>query len=140
MKTLDEIINNENYERLNGALVSRSIELAEKIRKAMRSAEVTEVGDYSIRTVRSNSGFSDTALYIAAEVDTVWETCTEYRSLENSTSGYYCNDFHRWIEAAKGRDRLKFLNDARSILDEIESIKQRRIASVEDALKAVANL
>ena len=25
MKTLDEIINNENYERLNGALVERSV-------------------------------------------------------------------------------------------------------------------
>lgn len=58
MKTLDQIINNENYTRLNGALIDRSVELAEKIRKAMVSADIKEIGDYSIRTVRSYSGFS----------------------------------------------------------------------------------
>lgn len=140
MKTLDEIINNANYERLNGALVERSIELAEKIRKAMRSAEISEVGDYSIRTVRSNSGFSDTALYISVEIDTDWGTETGYRSLEDSTSVYYCNDFNCWIEAAKGRDRLKFLNDAKSILEEIDAIKQNRIDDVKNALEAVEGL
>lgn len=134
MKTLDEIINNENYERLNGALVDRSIELAEKIRKAMLSAEMTEVGDYSIHTVRSNSGFSNTSLYIEVPSDYDYP---EYRSLENSTSTYYCNDFDCWIEAAKGKDRLKFLNDAKSILNEIDTIKQKRIANVEKALKEV---
>lgn len=139
MKTLDEIINNEHYERLNGALVERSCELANKIRKAMRSAEVTKIGDYSIRTVRSNSGYSDTSLYIVTH-DGEYDDYPEYRSLEHEESYYYCNDFNCWIEAAKGRDRLKFLNDARSILDEIESIKQKRIANVEDALKAVENL
>ena len=72
MKTLDEIINNENYTKLNGALVERSIELAKKIREAMRSAEIEEIGDYSIRTVRTHSGFSSTALYIEAAVDSNW--------------------------------------------------------------------
>ena len=140
MKTLDEIINNENYERLNGALVYRSIELAEKIRNAMYSAELTEIGDYSIRTVRSNSGFSDTALYILAKIDndSEYETC--YRNLETMTSRYFCNDFHCWIEAAKGCDRLKFLNEARSVIDEIDSIKQRRADEVEKALKSVEDL
>ena len=140
MKTLDEIINNESYEKLNGALKERTYELAKKIREAMRSAEVTEIGDYSIRTVRSNSGYSDTSLYILAEAGHDYESYPEYRNLEDEKSYYYCNDFHCWIEAAKGKDRLKFLNDAKSILEEIEAIKQKRMADVEEALKATENL
>lgn len=128
MKTLDEIINNENYERLNGALVERSVELAEKIRKAMHSPEITRIGDYSIRTVTSSSGFSDTALYYVN------------RSLEAIENRYFCNDFNCWIEAANGKDRLKFLNDAKYIVNEIETIKQERMKEVENALNAVDGL
>lgn len=140
MKTLDEIINNENYERLNGALVERSIELAEKIREAMRSAEITEIGDYSIRTTSSRSGFSDTSLYVVAKVGNEWGCELEHRNLETTESKYFCNDFNCWIKAAKGKDRLKFLNDARDILNEIESIKQKRMKEVENALNAVDGL
>lgn len=128
MKTLDEIINNENYERLNGALVERSVELAEKIRKVMHSSEITRIGDYSIRTVTSSSGFSDTALYYVN------------RSLEAIENRYFCNDFNCWIEAANGKDRLKFLNDAKYIVNEIETIKQERMKEVENALNAVDGL
>lgn len=139
MKTIDEIINNAPYEKLNGALIDRSKELAKKIRQAMDSAEITEIGDYSIFTVRTHSGFSDTSLYIEAETDG-WGNNPEYRSLERNKSGYYTGDFNCWIEAAKGCDRLKFLNDARSILEEIEAIKQKRMTDVEKALKTVENL
>ena len=138
MKT--EIINNENYTKLNDALVERSIGLAEKIREAMRSAEIEEIGDYSIRTVRTNSGFSDTALYIEAAVDSNWGAIPEYHSLETTESRYYMGDFNCWIEAAKGKDRLKFLNDAKSILEEIDKIKQKRMSEVENALKVVEDL
>lgn len=140
MKTLDEIINNENYKKINGALVDRSIELAEKIRNAMLSAELTEIGDYTIRTVRSNSGFSDTALYIEVEIDNEYDIVTDYRNLETTESRYFVHDFKCWIEAAKGSDRLKFLNDARSIIDEIDTIKQRRVDQAEKALKSVEDL
>lgn len=140
MKTLDEIINNENYTKLNGALVERSIELAEKIREAMRSAEIEEIGDYSIRTVRTHSGFSNTALYIEVGVDSNWGEIPEYCSLETSESSYFTGDFNCWIQAAKGKDRLKFLNDAKSILEEIDKIKQKRMSDVENALKVVEDL
>ena len=140
MKTLDEIINNAPYEKLNGALIERSMELAEKIRQAMRSAEITEVGDYSIRTVRTRSGFSDTALYIEVESNDYWRSEPEYHSLEQTTSGYYTGDFNCWIQAANGRERLKFLNDARSIIEEIDAIKQKRMEDVEKALKSVENI
>lgn len=133
MKTLDEIINNENYTRLNKLLVERSIEIAQKIREAMHSADVDRVGDYCIRTVKSNAGYSDTALYLMTDTD-------DYCCLEREQNGYYCNDYNCYIEAATGRDRLKLLNDARSIIDEIDAIKQQSIANMIDALEAADKL
>lgn len=140
MKTIDEIINNAHYEKLNGALCERTKEIAEKIRDAMYSAEITEIGDYYIRTVQSHSGFTDTILYIETEVDTNWGCDTKYRNLEISKSRYYMNDFNCWIEAANGKDRLKFLNDAKNILEEIDNIKQKRITDIENALKSTDEL
>lgn len=140
MKTLDEIINNEHYTRLNAQLVQRSIELAGIIRQAMQDAEIDEISRYAVRTISSNAGYSDTSLYITAVKGTEAGRETLYFNLEKSASSYFCNDLHCWIEAAKGRARLTFLRDARSLLDEIDAIKQRRIADIEDALKAAVNI
>lgn len=139
MKTIDEIINNAPYIKLNGALIDRSKELAQKIRQAMDSAEITEIGDYFIRTVRTHSGFSITSLYIEVETDGPYNY-PEYRSLEHTQSFYYAGDFGARIEAAEGRDRLKFLNDALSIIEDIDDIKKKRMTDVEKALKTVENL
>lgn len=135
MKTLDEIINNAPYEKLNSELIERSKELAEKIRQAMISAEITELGYYSIRTVRTRSGHSDTSLYVYA-----LDTDSGYRNLEFSSSCYYARDFGCWIDAAEGKERLNFLNAARSIIEKIDSIKQKRMEDIEKALKAVENI
>ena len=133
MKTLDEIINNERYEKLNGALVARSIELAKKVRQAMWSAEVEEVGDYSIKTVKSRSGFSDESLYILTESG-------EYRSLEADVTHYFAGDYNCRILAARGCDRLQFLNCARTVLDKIDAIKEKRIKEINEALEESAKL
>ena len=125
------------FDELKTELVECSIELAAKIRNAMTAAEITEIGDYSIRTITS-SGFSDTSLYILSEFNI--EKIPEYRSLEHRKSNYFCNDLNAWIPVANIRDRLKFVNDARSIIEEIDAIKQKVITHVEDALKAVENL
>lgn len=50
------------------------------------------------------------------------------------------NDFNCRIKAAKGKDRLKFLNDAKYIVNEIETIKQKRMKEVENALNAADGL
>lgn len=133
MKTLDEIINNERYEKLNGALVARSIELAKKVRQAMWSAEVEEVGDYSIQTVKSRSGYIDESLYILTESG-------EYRSLEADVTHYFTGDYNCRILAARGCDRLQFLNCARTVLDKIDAIKEKRIKEINEALEESAKL
>ena len=39
-----------------------------------------------------------------------------------------------------GKDRIKFLNDAKDIINEIETIKQKRMKEVENALNATDGL
>lgn len=133
MKTLDEIINNERYEKLNGALVARSIELAKKVHQAMDSADVEKIGDYFIRTVKSRSGYSDTSLYILTENG-------EYRSLEDDETHCFAGDYNCKILAARGCDRLQFLNCAKSILAEIDAIKEKKIKEISEALEESADL
>lgn len=133
MKTLDEIIKNGRYEKLNGALVARSIELADKVRQAMWSAEVEKVGDYSIKTVISRSGISVECLYILTESG-------EYRCLEADGTIYFAGDYNCRILAARGCDRLQFLNCARTILDKIEAIKEKRIKEINEVLEKTENL
>lgn len=133
MKTLDEIINNEKYEKLNGALVVRSIELAAKVRQAFYSADIEKLGDYSIGTVKSRSGYSDTSLYILTENG-------EYRSLENDVTHYFAGDYNCEILAARGCDRLQFLNCAKSILAKIDAIKEKRIKEISEALESTEKL
>lgn len=133
MKTLDEIINNENYKKLNSALISRSIELAEKVRQAFYSAEVKKIGDYSIGIVKSRSGYNDESLYILTETG-------EYRSLEAIETHYLAGDYNCRILAARGCDRLQFLNCVRTILDKIDAIKEKRIKEINEALEESAKL
>lgn len=137
MKTLDEIINNADYKKLNGELFDRSFELAEKIRKAMLTAELRSIDNYFIRTVSAGSGFSDTALYIAVRDD---DGELEFRSLEHRYSHFYLQDFNCWIEAADDKDRLRFLNDAKTLLIDIDEIKQKRIDDIKSALDATTAL
>ena len=104
-KTVDQIVNNENYVRLNKALEDRSVEIASLLRKEMQKLHIEEIGDYSVRTVRSRSGYSYTSLYIVTDD-------LEYNSLENTKSCYYCGYFNCWIQAETTQQRIQFLNSA----------------------------
>lgn len=137
MKTLDEIINNAEYKRLNGALLDRSFELAEKIRLAMESAELESIGNYVIRTVKARSGFSDTTLNIVGRNDDGYPV---YRSLEHDNSFYFTNDFSALIQAATGKDRLKFVNDAKKLLIWINDYKSKRMEAIKSALEVTSQL
>ena len=132
-KTIDQIINNENYTRLNEALKQRSIEIAEIIRKEMNKLQINEIGDYKVCGVKS-SGFSEEYLGMLK-----YDGCG-YTSLERTKSCYFVNDFNCWIEAATTKDRIQFLNAARSIFDKIDRIKESRCEEIEEVLKETEEL
>ncbi len=132
-KSINEIVNNENYKNLNEALIDRSIEIAGIIRNEMNKLQISEIGNYKICEVKSHSGFSEE--YLGMLEDNVHG----YTSLERTKSCYYTGDYNCWIEAATTRDRIQFLNAARSIFDAIDEIKENRCAEINFVLSETEN-
>ena len=64
MKTIDEIVNRNDYKSLNKALNERVKEIAEIIRKKMYCLQIEELDYYRICEVKSGSGSSDDYLAI----------------------------------------------------------------------------
>lgn len=133
MKTVDEIINREDYIKLNEALKNRSIQIAKMIRGLMYELEISEIGDYRICNVSSNGCSED---YLSIAVD----GSPEYHSLEHEKSFRYANDFHCWIEKATGQERLQFLNCAKVLFEKIDNMKTQRCHEIENALSETESL
>lgn len=139
MKTLEEIINREDYKTLNEALKDRAIELAEKLKTlcfeldleacdSFRLADIT----FQLRKVKTNSGFSQWNLYMYTERGFV--------AIDERSSYYYVNDFNCWIKASNNSEKLYFLNHAKTIFTEIDEEINAKCNAIESALKDVENL
>lgn len=141
MKTIDEIINRNDYVKLNEALRERTLELAEIVLKKMQELDVKYIDDFDLRIVKysCNAGFSQHHLCV------VDQNLGEYdyenaRSLEASSSYYFCGDFNCWIQAASSKDGLNFLNNARSIFAYLDELENEKCNDIETALMETANL
>lgn len=141
MKTLDEIVNRNDYVRLNEALMDRVFELAQIVLEKMKELDVKYIDEFDLRIVKysCNAGFSERHLCIVDQNFGEYEY-ENARSLEVSSSYYYCNDFNAWIQAASSKDRLNFLNNAKSILEYLDALETEKCNDIEEALSETANL
>jgi len=139
MKTLDQIIEREDYQKINSALKDRAIELGKKLSEACLKIK-SHLGCqfrlggvvFEFERKKSNSGFSETFLYIYYE---------EYSyCIEVTQSFYYANDFNCWVKAAPSAVLLYFLNNAKAIFADLEQTQNEIISQCEKALKDVENL
>lgn len=134
MKTIDEIINNENYKKLNNALIERVIEIAEKIKEECIKLDLDDydsfkLGDctFKIGKVKCNSGYYQYNLYMYTERGLV--------AIDEKSSYYYMNDYNCWIKASNNSEKLQFLQHAKAIFADIDAEKEERCKSIETALK-----
>lgn len=144
-KTLDQIINRNDYIRLNSSLIDRAIEVAHIIRKKMQDLDEEELAvniskpnecSVHIRSVRAN-GFSTEYLGIDKYDHGEYISC---HSLECNKSFYYAGDFNCWIQRASSEEFLLFLKNARDLLnalDELESEKVNKINKVMESTKDI---
>lgn len=135
MKTIEQIIENENYKRLTSDLDSRVAEIAEKIRIILTQLEEDSIDNYGIVTREANCGASRS--YLAVNDD---EYGCPVSSLEDSTSYHYCGDFHCWIGAATNKQKLTFLNKAKKLFQILDERKEKVCTDIESALKAAEGL
>ena len=136
MKTLDEIISRNDYERVNSALKNRVNELAEMARRKMNQLGKEEIYMNSIllsvRTARANSGFSEE--YLAIYED------ESYNSLEHQFERYVAGDFTARIVPASSGAYLDFLNNARAILNALDELETEKAEACQKALDEAKGL
>ncbi len=132
-KTMAEILERDDYQKLVPSLKDRSIEIAEKVMKKMFDLNIKEWGDYKICKVKSNSGYS-------TEYLGMFDGGYDYVSLTNSKSYYYCNDFNCWVGAANNKMRLEFLNGAKQLLKELDEYETELCEKVQKTLEEVKDL
>ena len=127
MKTVDEIVARQDYEKLNGALNERVKEIADIIRKKMCYLQITELDDYRICEVKANSGYSDDYLAVEGEYG--------YSSLETDGGYYFCNDFNCHVCAASYQQKLDFLNSSKSLFEQLDAIETAKCEEISKALE-----
>ena len=127
MKTIDEIVNRNDYKSLNEALNERVKEIAEIIRKKMYCLQIEELDYYRICEVKSRSGFSDDYLAIGDGY--------AFRSLESDGEYFFCNDFNCKVIAASYEEKLGFLNYSRNLFNLLDSIETKKCDEIKKALE-----
>ena len=129
MKTLQEVLDRQDYVRVTEELKYACVKIAEKIRIKMRELDVKSTHGYSIERVKSRScGYSE--MYLA------YCDGYEFYDLETTDSGYYyyCNDFNCKVLCATNKMRLDFLKVANDILQTLDEIETEQVREIEEVL------
>lgn len=147
MKTLDEIINRQDYVRVNKALAERASELAEKFsnkfeelcgswdsRKTEFPDKLIEVNGHKYcskwNIYRDNfEKFTDGFRFVRVKDDP-----DDYGVLS-----YSLNRLDYGQEASH-KDYVDFLNDAKDILAKLDELETEKVKSIEEALESVKDL
>jgi hypothetical protein len=125
MRTLEEIINRNDYSRLTVTLNKRVQQLAKLVRNKMVDLDLAELKNfpYAIRTLHTSSCGDYSFLG------------NEYgESLEDNSNYYYCGDFNARVYAALNRSKLGFLNNAKAILQELDETETRQVEEINKAI------
>lgn len=138
MKTLEEIIERNDYKKISENLANKVEELADKITQKMVDLDIKELDDLEVFEVRGQH-FSQYFLRIAFpdRYSGVLNICKN-STYGNSRSGeYFANDFNCWINFAKNKDALYFLNNLQRYLSLLDETETEKVREAEKALSEI---
>lgn len=139
MKTLQQIIERNDYVRINKAMRERVREIAEIIRNKMDDLDIEqgcdggvtikhgiEWHDYSVCAFKTNA---TTDYFLCAR-------CAQgyFYNLENDFEGYWRGDFGCFMVPASPKLLVMFLNDVQQILEKLDAIETKKVSEIENAL------
>ena len=146
-KTIDEIINRDDYARLTKELKNRTEEIAVKVRRKMNDLDLDEiyiegltliVKEYSADHGQYHFDNLSIKQYCAVDYDGGYD---EYLSLEDINESYYAyDDFNCKIEGASTKQALKFLNAAKKIFEYLDEIETQQVNEVNKALEETKDM
>ena len=144
-KTLDEILNRNDYVRLTATLKTRVEEIAKRIREKMEDLDIANNDDFyrgeigidnvavRVKSIKSRAGEYE-FLAIKREGECYGEA--SWYSLEDiGKEYYYAGDFSAKVVGASNKEALAFLNVARKLIEGLENIEDERVNNLQTALK-----
>ena len=146
-KSIDEIINRDDYTRLTKTLKDRTEEIAVKVRRKMNDLDLDTIKvDGLTLTVKKYSAdygqyHSDKLSIERHCVDDYKEEYNEYVSLEDINESYYlAGDYKCWITGASNKEALKFLNSAKNIFEYLDDTESEQVNDVTKALEETKDM
>lgn len=146
-KSIDEILNRDDYARLTKALKDRTEEIAVKVRRKMQDLDLDEmiINGFKIvvKKYSANQGqyhFDNLAIkqYCTVDYDGGYY---EYLSLEDINESYYAyDDFKCRITGASNKQALKFLNAAKKIFEYLDDTESEQVNDVTKALEETKDM
>lgn len=137
MKTLDEILEREDYKRLTSEMAERVYDIAIKIRRKMHSLDIKElsVDGLKIRDCKRRSNV-DSYVFLAVVDNEDYEDSL----YDINDSGYLHNDYSCYINGATNKDALAFLNRARKIIEYLGEKEEEKVKAIQQAMADTADL
>lgn len=158
MKTIDEILNRNDYQRMTVQLKERVQEIAFRMRLKLVELDLEdeEVGvavkgmngcnaDYvAVRYASVCSNSCGSYDYLGIDVSDNEDKrygCTCLHSLEDINKDYYyAQDFTAHVRGASNKEALRFLNAAPQLFKLLDEIEEKQVQVVKDALEKTKNL
>ena len=146
-KSIDEIINRDDYARLTKALKDRTEEIAVKVRRKMQDLDLDTIKadgfTLAVKKYSANQGqyhFDNLSIERYC-IDDYGGGYYEYLSLEDINESYYAyDDFKCKIEGATAKQALKFLNSAKKIFENLDEIETQQVNDVTTALEETKDM
>ena len=148
VKELEKVIERNDYKRLSKKLAEKCEELADIIIDKMIELEIDKLDDLKLLKA-SLSGFTEYYLVISEfSVDAdfgydkdsgVLNVCKISRGL-NANGYYFAGNFNYYVNFAKSKEALYFLNNAKKYLDLLDKIETKKSEKFKESLKQVNNL
>ena len=146
-KSIDEIINRDDYARLTKTMKNRTEEIAVKVRRKMNDLDLDTIKvdglTLTVKKYSANQGqyhFDNLSIkrYCTVDYDGGYY---EYLSLEDINESYYAyDDFKCKIEGATAKQALKFLNAAKKIFENLDEIETQQVNDVTKALEETKDM
>jgi len=133
MKTLQQIIERDDYKRLSRNLANKVEELAEIIIKKMEELDIDELGELAI--IKKSSSYF-TQKYLVMKKDYYYQSGV-LNVCRNSTLGngrigfYYAGDFSQWVDFATNQQALYFLSNFKKYMELLDEVESRKTAEIE---------
>ena len=146
-KTLDEILNRNDYVRLTATLKTRVEEIAKRIREKMEALDIANDDDnfdngeigidgIVVRVVSMKRRTFGEYEYLAIKREGECYGDYKWYSLEDvDKEYYYAGDFTAKVVGASNKEALAFLNVAKKLIEGLENIEDERVNNLQTALK-----